>query len=65
MPIINGIGCSEFTFQKQEIFDGIMDMHTSIVKGIIGRGKVNPAYQYYDLTAGAGIYQDDKRRSAR
>jgi len=62
MPIVNGIGCSEFTFEKQEIFHGIMDMHTSIVKSIIGRGKAAPAYYYFDLTAGAGLYQDDKKR---
>jgi len=61
MPIINGIGCSEFTFEKQEIFDGLINMHTSIVKGIIDQGKVDPSYYYFDMTAGAGLYQDDKR----
>ena len=62
MPIVNGVvGVSEFTQEKANVFCGMMDIHTTIVKGILGRGKCEPFYHYIDLNAGPGIYLDDQK----
>lgn len=63
MPIVNGVvGVSKFTHEKASVFSGMMDIHTTIVKGILGRGKCEPFYHYIDLNAGPGVYLDDQNR---
>jgi hypothetical protein len=63
MPIVNGVvGVSKFTQEKCNVFGGMMDIHTSVVKGILSRGGCEPFYHYIDLNAGPGIYVDDQNR---
>lgn len=55
MPIIAGVGNSDYTAEKQAIVRGIMRMHLKICQGIFKRHPhSHNVYQYIDMNAGYG-----------
>lgn len=48
------IGCSEHTNSKQEEFKSYLKLHIGIVQRIVEKN--NRPYNYFDLTAGSGLY---------
>jgi hypothetical protein len=59
MPIINGMGCSQYTKEKQDNFRYILQGHLRIVKAALGKVATLrwacSRYHYYDITAGSGF----------
>jgi hypothetical protein len=55
MPVIAGVGNSDYTAEKQAIVRGIMRMHLRICQGIFTRyPHSHNVYQYIDMNAGYG-----------
>lgn len=54
MPVVNGVGFSDYTPEKQQIFADILTQHISICQVIYRRYEKTKRYYYYDLTAGCG-----------
>lgn len=60
MPITNGIGHSEQTFDKQVGLAAVLGQHIQIVKRVLDKYPNFPqTYQYIDLYAGSGKNQEE------
>lgn len=55
MPVLNGVGFSEFTQRKQSDFGHVLSLQMKIVQSIQKRDYARAPYVYVDLTAGPGI----------
>jgi three-Cys-motif partner protein len=58
MPLLNGVGFSEWTPLKLEHLRAILEMHVSITKAVLNKNPYyRPVYRLIDATAGPGIYE--------
>lgn len=58
MPVKNGVGFSEYTSVKQEVFTKFLDLQLRIARGAIRNNKfrnTDRVFYYFDLNAGPGI----------
>lgn len=56
MPLVNGVGFSDYTETKQEFFNHFLAVHKDIVRAIIKKYDwASPWYHYFDCTAGPGV----------
>lgn len=58
MPVINDIGISEYTKQKEAGLERILSMHLRISSAIIAKGWAHPKYHWFDINAGSGENPD-------
>lgn len=59
MPVVNGVGCSEYTQTKQEQFAGIFRANYNAWRGVLAKQRwFDGNYTYIDLNAGPGHHPE-------
>jgi len=60
MPQDGSANYGDFTLEKLDILDRVIDAHTHMSKGAIRNPKnswIHPVYQYFDMTSGPGVIE--------
>lgn len=60
MPVTNGIGHSDWTPEKQDMFRRFLGIHFRMAKTAMAKHK-RTRYYYFDLNAGTGVTPDGKK----
>lgn len=62
-PVKDGVGQSEYTQTKQELFKSILDMHIAVTMAVLRKHPFyRQSYLFVDATAGPGIYGTRQNR---
>lgn len=58
MPVVDGVGQSEYTRMKEDHYACILKWHVSVIRQVISKGWAKKTYRLIDATAGPGIMSD-------
>lgn len=58
MPVIDGVGQSDYTRMKEDHYACILKWHISVIRQVMSKGWAHKTYRLIDATAGPGIMND-------